>query len=246
MVKLPRPACLPDSGYVHSQDPEEEDWPEGPFLACAHLGPLGRVCCCRHPHRLGSRSPLTLAAPGGPWRTHGLRTSPHTGSREWARLPRLAPKSRLLAVAGQEGWGRGRRDGEGADGHGSEVPSTLHTPLGARNNSRSKKGRKQPLSSQGAASGPEVGGLSPEGNEFPSGGVCDDSRQVQADLRCQRFSSSGGSRLHIVLCLRPVDKEAFHLYTSLPSWEKAPRAINFRGAWSRPVCREWRWLISAL
>ena len=115
-----------------------------------------------------------------------------------------------------------------------------------RNNSRSKKGRKQPLSSQGAASGPEVGRLGPQGNEFASGGVWDDSGQVQVDLRCQQFSSSGSSRLLIVLCLRPEDKEAFSLYTSLPSWEKAPCPVNFRGAWSRPICRAWRHLISAL
>lgn len=233
MVKLPRPACLPDSGYVHSQDPEEEDWPEGPFLACAHLGPLGHVCCCRHPHRLRSRSPLTLAAPGAP-----MDRAPH-------------PTRAVVNGPVSPGWPlnpgfwllRGRRDGKGADDHGSEVPSTLHTPLGARNNSRSKKGRKQPLSSQGAASGPEVGGLSPEGNEFPSGGVCDDSRQVQADLRCQRLSSSGGSRLHIVLCLRPEDNQSLHITSFLG---EGSHAVNFWGAWSRPVCRAWRWLISAL
>lgn len=119
MVKLPRPACLPDSGYVHSQDPEEEDWPEGPFLACAHLGPLGRVCCCRHPHRLGSRSPLTLAAPGAP-----MDCAPH-------------PTRAVVNGPVSPGWPlnpgfwllRGRRDGEGAGGMGKgQMATGLRSP----------------------------------------------------------------------------------------------------------------------
>lgn len=62
-MKVPRPAFLPESGYVRSQEPEE-DRLEGPFLACAHLGPVRRVHCCCHPHRLRNHSPLTLVAPG--------------------------------------------------------------------------------------------------------------------------------------------------------------------------------------
>ena len=137
----------PDSGYVRSQEREEEDRLEDTSRP-VHIGATGLCPLLPPPHRLRNRSPLTLAAPGAP--VDCTPVSPHIGSRGWARLPRwpLNPGFCLLG---------GRRDGKEADDHGSGVSGTVHTPLGVRNNSRSKKGRKQPLSSRGAASGLEVG-----------------------------------------------------------------------------------------
>ena len=146
-MKVPRPASLPTQGMcVPRSGRKKTGWKTLPGLCTS--GPLGCVHCCRHPCRLRNRSPLTLAAPGAP--VDCTPVSPHIGGRGWARLPGWPLNPGFWPLGG-------RRDGKEADDHGSGVPSTLPTPLGVRNNSRSKKGRKQPLSSRGAASGPEVG-----------------------------------------------------------------------------------------
>lgn len=166
-------ACLsPDSGYVHSQEREEEDRLEDTSRP-VHTGATG--LCPLLPPPLSTQKPQP-ADLGGPWCTVDCaRASTHMGGHGWARLPRMAPNPGSWPLGG-------RRDGKAADDHGSGVPSTLHTPLGVRNSSRSKKGRRQPLGSRDAASGPEVGARVPRGvssHQLASGMTADGFRLTE-------------------------------------------------------------------
>lgn len=92
----------PDSGYVRSQEREEEDRLEDSSRP-VHIGATG--LCPQLPPPLSTQKPqptdLGASVDCAP-------VSPHIGGRGWARLPRMAPKSRLLAAGGQEDWERGR------------------------------------------------------------------------------------------------------------------------------------------
>lgn len=95
----------PNSGYVRSQEREEEDRLEDTSRP-VHIGATG--LCLLLPPPLSTQKPQP-ADLGGPWCTCGLYTCLTPHRRSWmGPSPRMAPKSRLLATGVQEGWERSR------------------------------------------------------------------------------------------------------------------------------------------